>query len=47
MNANMKTAVVTGAGDGIGRIISTTLASEGIRILVTDRELSKAKRLWI
>lgn len=31
-----KVAVVTGAGRGIGRVIATTLASEGVKTVVTD-----------
>src|SRR4051812_10062288 len=31
-----KTAIVTGAGRGIGRAIAKTLAAEGVNVVVTD-----------
>jgi NAD(P)-dependent dehydrogenase (short-subunit alcohol dehydrogenase family) len=37
-----KTAVVTGAGSGIGRAIATQLATDGARVLVTDIDGDKA-----
>lgn len=37
-----KTAIVTGAGAGIGRSTALRLASEGAAVLVTDRDLSAA-----
>ena len=38
-----KTAVVTGAGEGIGRAVSVKLAKEGFHVYVTDMILDKAK----
>src|SRR5829696_7809840 len=37
-----KTAVVTGAGSGIGRALAVRLASEGMTVLVADIEAPKA-----
>ncbi|KUI39815.1 SDR family NAD(P)-dependent oxidoreductase [Mycobacterium sp. GA-2829] len=38
-----QTAVVTGAGSGIGRAIATTLAGRGWRVIVTDVNLAGAE----
>jgi 3-oxoacyl-[acyl-carrier protein] reductase len=37
LHLNGKTAVVTGASQGLGRAIATTLAAEGVRIFATAR----------
>ncbi|BBZ60951.1 SDR family NAD(P)-dependent oxidoreductase [Mycolicibacterium monacense] len=39
----LQTAVVTGAGSGIGRAIATTLAARGWRVIVTDVNLTGAQ----
>jgi NAD(P)-dependent dehydrogenase (short-subunit alcohol dehydrogenase family) len=37
-----KTALVTGAGSGIGRQVATRFAAEGARVVFSDRDLSAA-----
>jgi meso-butanediol dehydrogenase / (S,S)-butanediol dehydrogenase / diacetyl reductase len=39
----MSTAVVTGAGSGIGRAIASTLAERGFQVVATDVDLDAAK----
>jgi NAD(P)-dependent dehydrogenase (short-subunit alcohol dehydrogenase family) len=39
-----KTAVVTGAGSGIGAVIATTLAAEGAAVAVADLNLAAAEK---
>jgi meso-butanediol dehydrogenase/(S,S)-butanediol dehydrogenase/diacetyl reductase len=39
----MSTAVVTGAGSGIGRAIASTLAGRGFQVVATDVDLDAAK----
>ncbi|MFN3006397.1 SDR family NAD(P)-dependent oxidoreductase [Mycolicibacterium wolinskyi] len=41
---NIRTAVVTGAGSGIGRAIATTLAERGWRVVVTDIDAAAAEQ---
>jgi 3-oxoacyl-[acyl-carrier protein] reductase len=38
-----KTALVTGAGSGIGRQVATRFAAEGARVVFTDRDAAAAK----
>ena len=44
MAANLKTALVTGAGSGIGRSIATTLAEMGLRVALVGRDREKLER---
>jgi NAD(P)-dependent dehydrogenase (short-subunit alcohol dehydrogenase family) len=44
MVAGMRTAVVTGAGSGLGRAIAAELASRGYRVHVTDVDAGAADR---
>lgn len=41
---SIRTAVVTGAGSGIGRAIATTLAERGWRVVVTDIDAAAAEQ---
>jgi NAD(P)-dependent dehydrogenase (short-subunit alcohol dehydrogenase family) len=41
---NGKTALVTGAGSGIGKAVATRFAAEGATVVFTDRDLEAARR---
>jgi NADP-dependent 3-hydroxy acid dehydrogenase YdfG len=43
--ANLTTALVTGAGSGIGRAIATVLAEKGLRVALIGRDREKLVRL--
>jgi NAD(P)-dependent dehydrogenase (short-subunit alcohol dehydrogenase family) len=45
MNTNRKVSIVTGAGGGVGRAISRRLYSEGAKLVVVGRDLSKLTSL--
>jgi NAD(P)-dependent dehydrogenase (short-subunit alcohol dehydrogenase family) len=45
MVAGMRTAVVTGAGSGLGRAIATELAHRGYRVQLTDVDAGAADRV--
>lgn len=45
MRLREKTAIITGAGSGIGREAAILFAAEGARVLVADRDLSAAERV--
>ena len=45
MNPNESVAIVTGAGGGVGRAISKRLFSEGAKIVMVGRDLSKLTTL--
>jgi len=44
LTANLETALVTGAGSGIGRSIATTLAEMGLRVALVGRDREKLER---
>ncbi|HKI17769.1 MAG TPA: SDR family NAD(P)-dependent oxidoreductase, partial [Isosphaeraceae bacterium] len=44
MTAALKTALVTGAGSGIGRSIASTLCEMGLRVALVGRDREKLER---
>ena len=44
LGANLNTALVTGAGSGIGRSIAMTLAEAGLRVALVGRDREKLER---
>ena len=44
LGANLNTALVTGAGSGIGRSIAMTLAETGLRVALVGRDREKLER---
>lgn len=44
MASTLKTALVTGAGSGIGRSITATLAELGLRVALIGRDREKLER---
>lgn len=44
MKLNQKTALVTGGGSGIGLAISKALSSEGVKVIICGRNLSKLEK---
>jgi NAD(P)-dependent dehydrogenase (short-subunit alcohol dehydrogenase family) len=45
MRLREKTAIITGAGSGIGREAAILFAAEGAKVLVADRDLAAAERV--
>ena len=45
MNEHRKTALVTGSTDGVGRVVATRLAEDGIRVLVHGRDRQRGERV--
>jgi len=45
MTESRKTALITGAGSGLGAAMAARFAAAGWRILVTDRELARAEEI--
>ena len=45
MRLEKKTAIVTGAGRGIGRAIALALAKEGVNVIASDINLKEAKQV--
>jgi citronellol/citronellal dehydrogenase len=44
LTATLETALVTGAGSGIGRSIATALAGMGLRVALVGRDREKLER---